>query len=183
MDDMISAMIQETMALGAYGAGAVAIDKIVFDRGFLSLCESNACGNFGKCWTCPPDVGNIDELIAEAKKFDGVVVYQTVRDLEDSYDFEGMMEAGRLHNELAERITDAFADREFTKTLHLGAGGCRICEVCSKRQEEPCRYPDRAMASLETYGVDVSQLASAAGLKYINGQDTVTFFGAYFYKK
>lgn len=183
MDDLIMSLVQKTIDLGAYGAGAVAIDKIVFDRGFLDLCESNACGNFGKCWTCPPDVGNIDELIAEAKKFDGVVVYQTVRDLEDSYDFEGMMEAGRLHNELAEKITAAFTDHEFTKTLHLGAGGCRICEVCAKRQEEPCRYPDRAMASLETYGVDVSQLAASAGLKYINGQDTVTFFGAYFYKK
>jgi hypothetical protein len=35
-----------------------------------------------------------------------------------------------------------------------------------------------AVASLETYGVNVSKLAPAAGMKYVNGQDTVTYFGA-----
>jgi hypothetical protein len=34
------------------------------------------------------------------------------------------------------------------------------------------------MPSLEAYGVNVSGLASVAGMKYINGQDTVTYFGA-----
>jgi hypothetical protein len=34
------------------------------------------------------------------------------------------------------------------------------------------------MPSLEAYGVNVSALASAAGMKYINGQNTVTYFGA-----
>ncbi|NLW11620.1 MAG: DUF2284 domain-containing protein [Clostridiaceae bacterium] len=183
MDNLISKMVQETIELGAYGAGAVEIDKIVFDRGFRSLCESNACGNFDKCWTCPPDAGDIDDLINKAKSFDGAIVYQTVRSLEDSYDFEGMMEAGSLHNVLAEKISAAFASHNFAEVLHLGAGGCHVCEVCTKRQDEPCRYPERAMASLETYGVAVSQLAETAGLKYINGQNTVTYFGAYFYKK
>lgn len=48
---------------------------------------------------------------------------------------------------------------------------------------EPCRFPDRAMASLEAYGVAVSELAEACGMKYINGQSTVTYFGAFLYRK
>jgi hypothetical protein len=34
------------------------------------------------------------------------------------------------------------------------------------------------MPSLEAYGINVSELAKSAGMKYINGQDTVTYFGA-----
>ncbi len=37
---------------------------------------------------------------------------------------------------------------------------------------------ESAVASLATYGVNVSKLAPAAGMKYINGKDTVTYFGA-----
>ena len=33
------------------------------------------------------------------------------------------------------------------------------------------------MASLEAYGIHVSKLAKAADMKYINGQNTVTYFG------
>jgi len=38
--------------------------------------------------------------------------------------------------------------------------------------------PDRAMPSLEAYGINVSLLAKTSGMKYINGANTVTYFGA-----
>lgn len=175
-------LIEQALSLGAYRAAVIPVERVHFDRSFRSLCESNACGNFGCCWTCPPDAGDIDELIAAAKTFDRVLVYQTVGELEDSYDFEGMMAAGAAHNDLAQRLTDRLAALPFAQTLHLGAGGCRVCPVCAKRTGEPCRHPDRAMASLETYGVAVSELAEACGMKYINGQNTVTYFGGFFYR-
>jgi hypothetical protein len=39
------------------------------------------------------------------------------------------------------------------------------------------------MASLEAYGFNVSRLAAAADMKYINGQNTVTYFGAVLFKE
>lgn len=175
------ALVQTVLNLGAARAGAVAVKDIRFDRGFRSLCAANACGNYGKCWMCPPDAGDIDDLIAYAKSFEKAIVYQTVGMLEDSFDFEGMMEAGKRHNQLARRIFDRFACLPFSKILHLGAGGCHVCEICARRTNEPCRHPEQAMASLETYGVAVSELAAACGIPYINGQNTVTYFGAVFY--
>lgn len=174
-------LVELAIKLGAYKATVVPVEKIHFDRSFRSLCESNACGNYGKCWMCPPDAGDIDQLMAKAKTFQKALVYQTVGALEDSYDIEGMLEAGRQQNKLAQNVSDALASLPFAKTLHLGAGGCRVCPVCAKRTGEPCRYPERAMASLETYGVAVSELAETCGMKYINGQNTVTYFGAFFY--
>ena len=105
-------------------------------------------------------------------------MYQLVGQLEDSYDFEGMMEAARRHGELSLALSKLFAGLPFPRKLQLGAGGCHVCETCAKRTGEPCRHPDLALPSLETYGVDVSALAAASGMKYINGQNTVTYFGA-----
>ena len=101
------------------------------------MCETNACGNYGKCWMCPPDAGDIDALMNEAQSYQKALVYQTVGTLEDSYDFEGMMEAARLHNELSRALAKWFATLPFAKKLHLGAGGCHMCGVCAKRTNEP----------------------------------------------
>ena len=176
-------LIDLALSLGAYQAAVIPVSRIHFDKSFRSLCESNACGNFGMCWMCPPDVGDIVKLIEEAKTFQSALAYQTVGELADGYDIEGMLEAGNRHNRLAQKISGAFASLPFGKTLHVGAGGCRVCPVCAKRTGEPCRFPDRAMASLEAYGVAVSELAEACGMKYINGQSTVTYFGAFLYRK
>ena len=66
------------------------------------------------------------------------------------------------------------------ESLCLSAGGCRLCERCAKLDDEPCRMPDKAMTSLEACGVDVYNTTKKTELKYINGQNTVTFFGAVF---
>ncbi len=39
------------------------------------------------------------------------------------------------------------------------------------------------VTSLEAYDVNVSKLAKAAGMKYIYGQDPVTYFGAELFDK
>lgn len=176
-------LVQHVLDMGAYKAAVIDVKKIRFDRKFRAMCEANACGNYGRNWMCPPAAGDIDELIERAQGFDKALVYQTVGELEDSYDFEGMMEAGKVHNDLAMRISDWAKTLDLPRHMHLGAGGCRLCEVCAKRTDEPCRHPDKAMASLETYGVAVSDLAASCGMKYINGQNTVTYFGALFYSE
>ena len=166
------------LSLGACGAEVIEVAKIETDGVFREMCRANYCGNYGKNWTCPPHVGEIDDLMAELKTYSYALVYQTVSDLEDSYDFEGMMEAGKNHGKLMMRLRKELEGEAISRSLHLGAGGCRVCERCAGRDGEPCRHPDLAVASLEAYGVNVSKLASSAGMNYINGKDTVTYFGA-----
>lgn len=175
---LIDRLRARALELGAFRAEIVSAAEISMDASFRKLCESNSCGNYGRNYTCPPDAGAIEDLMAEIRTFDQGLVYQTVGTLEDSYDFEGMMEAGNLHNQLAQKLWDITEADGCMDALHLGAGGCRLCAICAKRTNEPCRNPKRAMASLETYGINVSMLAQQAGMKYINGQNTVTYFGA-----
>ena len=120
----------------------------------------------------------IDKLMNEISEYRYALVYQTVTELEDSFDFEGMVEAKKKSYPLAQSLRGLFDDSRIKKTLHLGAGGCGVCRTCAKQTGEPCRFPEKAMPSLEAYGINVSELAKASGMKYINGQNTVTYFGA-----
>ena len=177
-DTLFEALKAAPIALGAYKTGIIDAREISLDCAFRAMCEANSCGMYGRCWMCPPDVGDIDVLISEVAEYDYALVYQTVTSLEDSFDFEGMIEAKKRTYPIAQKLRDVFRECGVERVLHLGAGGCGVCETCSRRTNEPCRYPERAMPSLEAYGVNVSRLADAAGMRYINGQDTVTYFGA-----
>lgn len=168
--------------LGASGAphAVVKVGELRFDSSFRALCEANSCGYYGKCWTCPPDAGTIEELMQKAKRYEHALVFQTVSKLEDSFDIEGMHEASLRHNKLVQRVRDA-AKEEYPGCFILGAGACGVCAVCSKRENKPCRFPDKAISSLEACGIDVSQAAKLAGMRYINGENTVTYFGMVLY--
>ena len=171
-------LINTLKKLGANNAQVINTSDIVLERAFRDMCAVNSCGMYGKCWTCPPDVGNIDALMSEVGTYDYALVYQKIGTLEDSFDFEGMIAAKRDFYELTIKAKSSVDAQKFSKLLHLGAGGCGVCKVCAKRTNEPCRFPELALASLEAYGVNVSKLAASAGMKYINGVNTVTYFGA-----
>ena len=84
---------------------------------------------------------------------------------EYSFDLEGMVEAKKRLTGVSQRILDAFRPDPAGSTLHLAGGACGLCAKCGKETGEPCRHPDRALASVESYGVDVYNTARNAGLK------------------
>ena len=169
--------VELALLCGATHAAALPVQQVAMDAAFRDICESNACGNYGKCYMCPPDVGDIHTMMDEVRTFENAVLYQTIHALEDSFDYEGMVAAGAKHAAVSQALEQKLRGMNLGRYLHLSAGGCKVCETCAKREALPCRYPDLAMPSLESYGVNVYLTAQHAGLKYINGQDTVTYFG------
>ncbi len=163
---------------GATRAKVIEADTIKSDKAFRDMCAANSCGMYGKCHMCPPDIGEIDVMMNELKTYKHALVYQLVSPLEDSFDFEGMMTAKKHMYRLSQKIRTEFDGINTKTVLHLGAGGCGACASCAKQEDKPCRNPSLAMSSLEAYGIDVSQLAAVADMKYINGANTVTYFGA-----
>lgn len=173
--------LQEAAARhGADHSAVVEVSRIPFRPEFRAACEMNSCGKYGRCWTCPPDVGPIEPMIELAKGFEHAFVFQTIGQLEDSFDIEGMEDAAKHHNKVAQALADEVVP-QLESPLLMGAGACHVCETCSKIDNEPCRFPARAIASLEAYGIAVSELAAICGLNYINGTNTVTFFGTILY--
>lgn len=170
-------MISRVLDCGATKACIIRGDQVVTSETFFDICKSNSCGNFGRCWMCPPDIGDIHELIGKVHSYGQGLLYQTIGTLEDSFDIEGMQEAGFNHARVSQKVESALQGLVPEKHLHLSCGGCRLCERCAKRDNEPCRHPDKALPPMEGYGIDVYNTTKGTELKYINGQNTVTFFG------
>lgn len=177
MSDLDSRLIAAALAAGAAKAAVISQQQIVLSAGFRKICESNACGNYGRCWMCPPDVGEIETAMAQVRQYSRGLLYQTIGALEDSFDIEGMARCAREHAQVGQRIQQAMPGLLQEPFLHLSCGGCRLCETCARRDNQPCRHPDRALPSMEGSGIDVYNTTRDTPLRYTNGQNTVTFFG------
>lgn len=175
---ILQEIITQSQNLGIFKANIIDPKNIETDRAFRDICATNLCGMYGRCYMCPPDVGDIDVLREQLTTYDYAFIYQTVTEIEDSFDFEGMIEAKKESCSIALALRKTFLKIGISKALHLGAGGCGVCEKCAKQTGEPCHFPHLALPSLEAYGVNVSSLAKIADMNYTNGQNTVTFFGA-----
>ncbi len=169
--------INEIKNLGAHAVSEISVSDIVFEPSFRTLCEQNSCGCYGRNYGCPPFVGEPDDLIANAKKYSRAIVYQTVGNLEDSYDYESMMEHGKNHYKLCLSVSKLCETVNNLNYENLANGGCRTCATCGAVDGIPCRFPESVLPSIDTYCIYVTQLAEAANLNYINGQNTVTYFG------
>ncbi len=172
MEELVSA----TLALGAHKATLIPADSVMLSTTFRDICATNSCGSYGRCHMCPPDIGPIASLMEQVRPFRYALLYQTVHALEDSYDFEGMMDAAAAHAQLSQRVEHAVRAL-IGNHLHLSCGGCHLCESCTKPAGLPCRHPDAALPPMEGYGIDVYQTVKNTELRYINGRDTVTYFG------
>ena len=169
---------EEALSVGFSHSGVVEASKIETDATFRNICAANHCGGYGGCWMCPPDIGEIETLMQEIKSYSYALVYQYIAPLEDSYDYEGMIEAKKKHFALSQKLRAVWREKPVKKQLHLGVGGCGGCDRCAKRDGIPCRKPELAMPSLEGYGINVARLAALSGMKYVNEDASVTYFGA-----
>lgn len=171
-------LIQLVTDAGATAAAYIKTEDFVLSEEFRKICEANQCGQYGKCYMCPPFVGESEALMDKLRTYPGGILYQSIGKLEDSFDYEGMMEAAGRHMELTREIQRRLrAAAPPRRMLHLSKGGCNLCETCGAIDGTPCRFPNLVLSSLEAYCIDVYQTSKAAGLKYMNGPGTVTYFG------
>lgn len=152
---------------------------IPFSADVRADCERNFCGRYGKCWTCPPGCGDWESLRDMFRGYENAFVFTTCSPLEDSFDIEGMAEGRRLHADADDALAELLKGDDFRLA---GAGSCNICKKCTY-PDSPCRFPDRARSSMEACGMDVVTLSKIAGINYINGQNTVTYFSAVFFNE
>lgn len=184
---MLSESLSQNLMNAALHAGAthsaiVCTGDVVFSESLRDMCAMNTCGHYNACWTCPPAVGPVADWRAKVERRDFGVVVQTVYQLEDSFDFEGMQKAGALHKENYLRALEALREFDLPDLLALNAGSCSLCERCTY-PDAPCRMPERAIVSLEACGIDVNNTLVACGLQYNNGRATVSYVGIAFFRE
>ena len=149
-------------------------EDIEFNDRVRQICKKE-CSRYGASWSCPPAVGTVEECRARIQQYEKFLLFSVKYDLEDSFDYEGMMAGASAFKETC-RALDNKLRPLLGNYLMLSNEGCGLCKECTY-PDAPCRFPDRSHGSLEGYGLFVSKLAKQAGMNYINGANTVTYFG------
>ncbi len=131
---------------------------------------------------CPPAVDSFEDCKAQILELSQGVVFQTVYKLEDSFDFDGMVKAAEIHETVFRSILDYIqSDSRFPDVFALNVGDCKACKKCTYPDDKQCRFPDKAVASVEAYCIDVNALVSNCDIAYNNGANTVSFVGLFLF--
>ena len=160
--------------------GFVEIETLRYHQDVRTICEGNTCRNYATSWACPPAIGTIEECRDRVNQYDKMLLFSQVYRLDSSFDFQGMV-AGLLDfKQLVDRFHENLKDIT-SDFLLLSNEGCGRCTSCTY-PDAPCRFPELLHHSLEGYGFVVNELAKEAGIRYNNGANAVTYFGALLFR-
>lgn len=143
------------------------------------MCAADKCHQYGKNWACPPGCGTLNECSLNIKNYNQGIIVQTVGVVEDSFDFESMASIEEKHRNNFKTFLEVL-NKEYPRILSLGAGCCNQCKECSYPNEE-CRFPTKAISSMEAYGLLVSQVCSDNNVPYYHGPGTLAYTSCYLF--
>ena len=173
----IQSLINESLTEGFSQAGELNCGSLAFMPEVRDMCAADLCHSYGKCWTCPPACGTLEDAAKKASQYSRGLLVQTIGKMEDDFDWETIEATGEKHKKTFLHFTDLLRLR-YPNMLPMGAGACTVCEECTY-PDAPCRFPDRAIPSMEAYGLFVSNVCTASGVPYNNGPQTITFTSCY----
>jgi predicted metal-binding protein len=172
-NDNIKNAIGEALAAGFSNSVELKVETLQFLPEVREMCTSNRCHKYDKCWTCPPACGSLEECASKVTNYSRGIIVQSVGELEDSFDYEGMMALESQHKENFEKLV-AELHKKHPNLLAMGAGGCSICEECAY-PDGPCRFPDRAIPSMEASGLWVSDICKKNNIPYNYGTGKMAY--------
>ena len=173
-------LIKEAVEFGFSQAAELNTSALVFMPEVRDMCGPKYCRQFGKNWCCPPACGTLEESSERAAQYSYGIIVQTIGQMDDDFDYEGIMAASEKHTKNFYKFAEMLKER-YSDVLLMGAGTCEICETCTY-PDAPCRYPDKAISSMEAYGLWVSKVCELSGIAYNNGKQTMTFVSCYLLK-
>ena len=160
---------------------AFSTDALAFSEEVQAMCKMNRCGKYGRCWNCPPVAGDFGVLTEMCRTYPEGVLFNMVFAIKDSFDWAGMMHAGTVMNDELIVLNRLLPHMALCRYRLFGSGGCHHCETCTY-PDAPCIHPDKLFLPIEACSIDVMALSAATGIKYNNGENTVTFFGMLLYE-
>ena len=130
---------------------------------FEGFCKQ--CKNYGKLWSCPPYNFSIEEYV-DRYKYVYIVGVKIVFDEDTLSSINTKEKISSYTNEtlhfMKNKIMNEMLKLEklYPNSTSLSAGGCNLCENCSKLKNVQCIHPDLMRYSLESLGFDVGGVSS-----------------------
>ena len=170
-------LIPLAKSCGFTEASPLDVSTLEFLPQVRDMCASGKCEKFSRSWSCPPAAPPLEEMREKVKKYARGVIVQTVGQIEDSYDFEAMMEAAKSQIENFGRLWDAL-EPMYSGLYPMSTGGCSKCKPCTY-PDSPCRFPKRMAYSMEACGLFVSKVCTDNGARYNYGPNTIAYTGCF----
>ena len=126
---------------------------------FMPFCKQ--CPDYGRAWSCPPDLPSNDEFLGEFKRIFvvGLKVVYSDEIRARAVSAEKAEEIRRKSYGKAKRVlhkTLVALEREFEGGRTLAAGKCEICSKCARQSKTPCRFPESSRYSFTAFGFDLA---------------------------
>ena len=166
-------LVREAVDIGFSQAGELNVSALVFMPEVRAMCNADSCNRYGKNWRCPPACGSIEEAAERAAKYSYGIIVQTTGRMEDDFDYETIQTASEKHKKNFAALVEQLKAR-YDDILPMGAGTCTLCDACAY-PGAPCRFPDKAITSMEAYGLLVSKVCELSGMPYYYGEQTITY--------
>lgn len=155
------------------------VQEIPFSEKVRYICKTE-CERYGKSWSCPPAVGEVEECHRRCMEYQKVLVFTTMAEVTDASIWSETLATRAQHEEVTRAICQELIKRG-AKVLSLSSESCQICEECA--YPNACRYPKRAIPCVESYGILVTEIAEKCGMDFYYDNQTVTWFGLIFLKE
>ena len=141
-----------------------------------AMCAADKCHAYAHSWSCPPACGTLEHWDERMHSFSGGIVFQTVGQMEDEFDFAAIERTSDAHKARFMKFAEMLADAGLDGSVQLlAAGTCTLCERCTY-PDAPCVHPELMYPSMEACGLLVTEVCELAGLPYYHGPCTTAFF-------
>lgn len=154
-------------------------EEIPFSEKVRHICRTE-CERYGKSWSCPPGVGEVEECRRRCMGFEHVLVFTTMAEVADASIMSETLLTRGEHEKTARALCEELKKRG-ASCFMLSSESCQICEICAYPEE--CRCPEKAIPCVESYGILVTEIAEKCGIDFYYDNHTVTWFGLIFFKK
>lgn len=128
---------------------------------FLESCQ--LCPNYGKVWSCPPDLPDIngylepyEDMFVIAVK---IIYPDETRELAKT-DADTALIREQTYEQVKKKLLLGLlaVEEECQVGKCLGAGRCILCEHCTREDGKPCRYPHKRRYSVTGFGFDFTKI-------------------------
>lgn len=171
----------DAQALGFHVVFPILARDVILDERVRMQCQLNLCGHYGKNLMCPPFLPAVLENRSMIERYTLALLLQLKQPLLQT-DKESMRQAfddtARCFGQLAVTLERKAFNEGFHLAMALGAGECKLCDVCSiQNGDHDCINPGAARPSMEGMGIDVVKTFTQAGLSLEFKTDELTVAG------
>ena len=170
--------IEKAKEIGFDHAAYLNVESLKPMQMVRDTCAADKCRAYGHNWTCPPECGTLEQCAERMRAHRHGILLQTTGQMDRVIDTKAYARTEKRHSEMLHQLAGQFRE-VYPDALCLGAGGCGICEKCA--YPEPCRFPHKAVSSMEAYGLFVTQVCRDNNMAYYYGPKTITYTACILY--